>query len=276
MLLRNIKTGVDMEVFIQHKVTGEIVSAEGMIPGTKKEPRVFDPNNRYFATSLDNVLAEFCIPPTTNREQFFAYLQKGLQYINSILPDDYCTAIYPAAILDSKWLQTEQARVFGCEPDFNAYQGNINIKPECDNKNLRSAAGHIHISYEGATPFDEEKLELYEPDPFRCTIIKALDLFLSIPLVVMEPDNQRKQLYGKAGAFRPKQYGLEYRTISNYYLQTKELTYWAHDAVMAAIDWLNAGNILPEYLGDFMEKTINTCDKQNAQELINELQLKVA
>ncbi len=37
-----------------------------------------------------------------------------------------------------------------------------------------------------------------------------------------DKDTERRGMYGKAGAFRPKPYGVEYRTLSNAWLSNDE------------------------------------------------------
>lgn len=280
--LTNVTIGADIEVFLQNKLTKEIISAEGLIKGTKDVPFNYDPSNKYFATSLDNVLAEFCIPPATNKAEFYNYIRKSLAYINNSIPKEYCTSAFPSYSLDSKWLCSKHSQEFGCQPDFNAYTRTINRKPDCENKNLRSAGGHIHVGF--ANPdfkYDpnlyegDKALLIYTGDEQRCNIIKSLDLFVGVPSVIIEPDNERKELYGKAGCFRPKSYGVEYRTVSNFYLQSKKLIIWLYDAVMSAISFYNSGNRIDDILGDYIGKIINNNDKSSAQEIIKEFNLKL-
>lgn len=256
--------GADVEVFVQEKSTGRIVSAEGFIQGTKEKPFQFDPISPHFATSLDNVLAEFGIAPAITREDFYRNLQKGLAYINSILPKEYCTAILPAANLDMQFLQTDQAKIFGCEPDYNAYTGEINQKPHSDDPTLRSCGGHLHTSWDNPT------------NSVRQQLIKMYDLHIAIPLVLMEPDNKRKELYGKAGAYRPKKYGVEYRTPSNYYLTNKKLTDWFYNSAQNAIAWINEGKTLEPYMEEIIQNAINFTNKDMAASLVQEYKLKIA
>lgn len=268
--------GADVEMFLKDRLTNEIISAEGYIAGTKDEPFVFSNENKYFSTSLDNVLAEFTIPPATNAKDFVEYLTRGVNYINSVIPKTFCTEAFPAANLHERFLQTDQAKLFGCEPDVNAYTQWVNDSPKADDKTLRSAGGHIHLNYND--PFDVVDLknpneEYMAQDTVRHNIVKALDLFLSVPFTIIEPDNKRKELYGKAGAFRPKSYGVEYRTLSNYYLSSKELTAYVFNNTMLAIEWLNAGNVITKELGEFVQQTINTNNKQDAKYLINEFKI---
>lgn len=280
--LTNVTVGADIEVFLQNKQTKEIISAEGFIKGTKSIPYNYDPSNKYFATSLDNVLAEFCIPPARNKVEFYNYIRKSLAYINNSIPKKYCTSAFPSYSLDPKWLQSEHSQIFGCEPDFNAYTRTVNRKPYCEDKTLRSAGGHVHVGF--AAPEFKYSPELYEGenavlfytgDNQRCDVIKTLDLFVGVPSVILEPDNKRKELYGKAGCFRPKSYGVEYRTVSNFYLQSKNLILWLYNAVMSAVSFYNEGNRIDEVLGGFISEVINKNDKSSAQELIKEFNLNL-
>jgi hypothetical protein len=262
-LLKNILIGADIELFLVHKKSGEVVSAEGFIKGTKDKPFNFDPANKYFATSLDNVEAEFCIPPVTDRKKFGEYIKKAVDYINSTIPKHLCTAALPSAILDDKWLQTEQAKLFGCEPDYCVWTRSMNEKPDAGNPNLRSAGGHIHIGY------DEPTTDVNE------ALIKSMDLYVGVPSVLQEPDNERKLLYGKAGCFRFKDYGVEYRTISNYYLASEALTNWAFDSTMMAVNSVNNGFEINEKLGQRIVDTINNNDKKMAEKLVKEFKMEL-
>lgn len=145
----------------------------------------------------------------------------------------------------------------------------INHKPWSSDYSLRSAGSHIHIGFDDiVVPFNEGELCNYEADEQRSTIVKFLDLFISIPLVLIEPDNKRKELYGKAGAFRPKPYGLEYRTPSNYYLNSKEMMNWVYNNTHRAIDFLNDIGNIPTELANQIRDTINNNNKENAKKLI--------
>lgn len=159
-----------------------------------------------------------------------------------------------------------------CEPDFSAYSMEMNHKPFSEDFTLRSAGGHIHIGYDDVeVPYDDE-LFGYTVDQQRSTIVRALDLFISVPMLLVEPDNKRKELYGKAGAFRPKSYGLEYRTPSNFYLTSKELCQGVFNSVTKAIDFIN-NNEIKDDLAKLVENTINNNDKPTAEKLVKDFNL---
>ncbi len=135
----NLRTvGCDAEFFLMNKKTKEVISAEPYIKGSKYDPFPFDENNPHFTTSLDNVLCEVTIPPATTAKQWIAYLNKSMAFVKSFIPNDLDLYVAPSANLDEKYLQTEHARAFGCEPDFNAYTRKQNIKPYSEDETLRS------------------------------------------------------------------------------------------------------------------------------------------
>jgi len=47
-------------------------------------------------------------------------------------------------------LQSDQAKLFGCDIDYNAYTMKANPKPKGTSTNLRSAGFHIHVGYENS------------------------------------------------------------------------------------------------------------------------------
>ena len=111
----------------------------------------------------------------------------------------------------------DEAKILGCEPDYNAYTGDLNQPPNA-NTRMRTCAGHIHIGWtEGKDPLEQIHFE----DCRRIT--QALDNSLYIFSHLWDTDTKRRQLYGRPGAFRPKPYGVEYRVLSNAWLKDKTL-----------------------------------------------------
>lgn len=249
--MHTLKIGADIEAFLQNKKTGEIVSAEGIVQGSKKHPFVFDSSDKFFATSLDNVLAEHCIPPSVTREDFVTNILKAQHYLNS-LDNDLCVASIPCAILDERYLQTENAKTFGCEPDFNAWDfGSINSRPECGVSNLRTAGFHVHFGYDGVS--GETNLR----------IMRNFDMFVTLPAMLIEPPNDRRLLYGKAGAMRHKPYGMEARTLSAYFASSPELIQWVYDSSVVAAQSAfgeDLASLHPE-----IERIINSNDVNQAR-----------
>lgn len=109
-----IKTiGADVEMFLFNKRTNKVISAEGYIKGSKYDPFNFDESNEFWTISLDNVLAEFTIPPVQTANDFIQNLKRGIEYVKSILPKNLTPVALPAANLDKRYLKTPQALIFG-------------------------------------------------------------------------------------------------------------------------------------------------------------------
>ncbi|MCZ2442250.1 MAG: hypothetical protein LC101_00485 [Flavobacteriales bacterium] len=267
--------GTDAEFFLKNNETGEIVSGEGYIKGTKWRPFRFDKSNRWFTTQLDNVLAEITVPPSKTKEEFSKSVVHAIQYVQQILPSNLEPIALASAELDEKYLMTPQAMVFGCEPDFNAYTKSINPKPMCENWQLRSAGFHVHCGFNDIKVEYNNNLFDYEPDDQRCDIVQVLDLHISIPLVIMEPMSERKRLYGKAGAFRPKPYGLEYRTPSSFCASSIELMEWVFTQTEKAFEYMNTKGFLSDDIKERIQIAINTNNKDEATNLIEQFNLQL-
>lgn len=264
MLINNPIIGGDHEVFLRNKNTKEIISAEGIIEGTKYNPYNFDSSDKYACTSLDCVLAEYNIAPAKTPAEFYHGIEKALNYIKSRIPENLEIAAIPAARLNEKYLQTETAMTFGCEPDYNAWTESMNERPIPDG-NLRSAGFHFTLGYDNPI------------EPINIMWIKAMDAFIGVPSVIQEPDNERKMLYGKAGAFRHTNFGVEYRSTSNYLLQDKKLIDWAFNNSLEAIKFINNDKFhLIEEEASNIINCINNKDERLAIRLIDKFNIKMA
>lgn len=263
LLVNEPTFGSDVEFFLENKETHEIVSAEGIVKGTKYEPFHFD-ENKYYATSLDNVLAEGNIPPCNTAHEFYLAVEKLRTYIDSTLPAELKTVALPAARLDQKWLQTENAKLYGCDPSLNCWE-NDEVRPEPNGDNVRSAGFHIHIGYDNPTM--ETNILLGQ----------ACDLFLGIPAVLIEPANERKQVgYGHAGNMRHQPHGFEYRVLSSHFSSQQSLVEWCFNQAKKVVDFVNEGK--SELLvgrGKEIQEIINTENKEKAKALVEEFELEL-
>lgn len=263
-LISNHKIGSDCETFLQDKNTEKIVTAEGIIRGTKKEPFHFDGIDPFYATSLDCVLAEFNIPPCKTAGEFYAAIQKALRYIKSTIPSYLEPVALPAVRMDADQLISEIANEFGCDPSENCWTG-ATIRPQPTGSNLRSAGFHIHIGYDNPK-YDTSR-----------DLMKAMDLYLGIPSIMIEPTNERKSVgYGCAGNWREQKHGGEYRTLSSHFASSKELIEWSFRNTERAIKFINDGRIEEiNNLGNDIQFAINCEDKETAQYFIDKFELEV-
>jgi hypothetical protein len=259
VIIENPKVGSDVEFFVMHYQTHRFVSAEGLIHGSKEAPFKFDPKEPMFATQLDNVLAEGNIPPAETSKEFCAYLLRLRSYIDSVLPRELRTVAIGSARLEEKFLQSDNAKSFGCSPSLCAWTRSI-AKVAAPTTNLRSAGFHVHVGYNG--PNVEANISL----------AKAMDLFLGVPAVLVEPEDERRKLgYGTAGNFRHADHGCEYRVLSSWWAGNEQRIKWVYDATMTAISFVNSGGNarLRPNMGAVIQRAINEGDKTLAKGLLN-------
>lgn len=211
--------GADPELFLRRN--GKPYSAHGVIPGTKKEPHKVDNG----AIQVDGMAVEFNIDPTNlnSHDGFKSFNHKVVSVIKQMKEE--VKKHDPALTFNIESVQQfddetmaaapEEAKELGCDPDFNAYTKEQNPRPKGDVP-FRTAAGHIHLGWGSDIPVEH---------PDHVTIcadfIKIMDVFVGLYMTIIDPESRRRDLYGKAGAFRPKPYGVEYRTPSNLWLTNK-------------------------------------------------------
>ena len=256
--------GTDPEVFLVNN-DGKMISSIDLIGGSKEFPRPIDDEGS--AVQEDNVAVEYNIAPCQDVESFIARNRKVLQYLSGLVASQGLSlSIKPSAVFDKDQLSDPRAKVFGCEPDFNAWKGgSINPRPNAKNKSLRSAGGHIHVGFNG---------ENLDPN----LVIKAMDLFIGVGMMKYDDDKDRRQLYGKAGACRYKSYGVEYRTPSNAWLQSDETIRYVWQQQERALEFVRSGEaekLLTDDgdLGARIQECINESNMDLYKELAEEFQL---
>lgn len=262
-MISNIKIGSDPELFIVDTTTNKVVSSIGIIPGEKG--KAFKPKGfkKGFGLQVDNILAEFNIPPVNTEQAFVDNMTIMKDYIRDFVKqhnpnlDILCKA---SELVDEDQLQSKESQEFGCTEDYNVYTESANPRPNGVATNLRTTGVHVHVSYDNVSI--KESL----------MVIKYMDAFLGLPSIIYDKDNRRRELYGKAGCFRLCPYGFEYRTLSGYWLDTEESIRWVYKQTMAAIAAYNAGWNLPKY--SMTEEAINTGNVELAKELLEKYNIK--
>lgn len=188
--------GSDIEFAVRDRKTNLFVPA-GVVPikGTKGKPV----KRKYGGFEIDCCGVEITPKAADNAEEFSGNIQA--------LYDDLCSTYSDWEFLDKAAIRFEskvlesvrEAMTMGCDPDKSAYTMGFNTGvPVNETGGLRSFGGHVHI--DGGTP---------------ATVV-ACDVLLGLwETTFPDFDRSRKVLYGRAGAFREKPYGVEYRTLSN-------------------------------------------------------------
>lgn len=208
------KMGCDPEVFIGDRRTGNVIPICGLIGGTKEKPLQIEDDPNY-ALQEDNVMLEFNTPPATGIRSFVRTINIGLGHAKrkvtqananyEVIPG--CAYMFTDDVLSAHPASYE----FGCSPDFDAYQpGNANstitkyslYAPP--NGSWRFAGGHLHL---GGNLIPPEHI---------CAMF--CDVCLGLPSVAADKQGKRRPLYGSPGRYRKTPYGIEYRTLSNFWI----------------------------------------------------------
>lgn len=205
------KIGCDPEFFLRDKSTGKFVSAHGLIPGNKRAPMKVERG----AVQVDGMALEFNIDPVTTVEDWNKNINTVLTQLREMIDPQLEFVFEPVAHFGKEYIDTQpnEAKELGCEPDYNAYSGEINPKPNAD-LGFRTASGHIHIGWT-----DQQDITDKEHIDACHMLVKQLDCFLALPAFAWDQDEIRQSMYGALGAYRPKHYGVEYRVLSNAWLR---------------------------------------------------------
>lgn len=253
--MKTIRCGADPEVFLCN-TKGKLISSIGYINAGKENPLQIPDMPPGFTLQEDNVSLEYGIPPAASADEFVhniqAVMEASKKYIGKLSFSKLSCHIFT-----KDQMRHPNAYIFGCEPDFNAWTGEQNPKPVLPHDFMRSAGGHIHVEVPCDGKDDQQR------------VVQYMDLYLSVPAVIMDQGEERKKLYGAAGAYRPKSYGVEYRSLSNFWIFDEKLIRWAFRNTERAVN----SNV--PLCGDLITKAINENNKELAWSLVNEYQLEV-
>jgi hypothetical protein len=217
--------GCDPEVFVKDS-SGKHVSAHGLIPGTKDNPlKVKDG-----MVQVDGMALEFGVDPCATEDEFVTRISSVMTQLASMLPKGYTLDVVPVVVFDETIIRAQppEALELGCDPDYNAYTRMTNPKPNLTDPCMRSAGGHVHFGWG----------KNFRPNGAHINACAALaiqlDNFLGVPSLGWDDNALRRALYGAAGAFRPKPYGMEYRSLSNQWLLKESTTRFVYRRAVAA------------------------------------------
>ncbi len=253
--MQQITFGADPEFFLFDESLGECVPALGVTTGTKREP---EPLWDGFSIQLDGVALEINTPVYKSRSPLvalrnlvaetsdFVTSPKFRKFINDRLgvqgwhnryrvSDELITTFS-----EDMWADVpDKNKELGCDPDYNAYTGEINPTPDPDYfGTTRTAAGHIAIG------FVEEGTNLLEHGNtgFKCAQAVAFLLGDMYPRTCLGTrigdEARRRRFYGGYHAFRPKPFGVEWRAPSNSWLFYKQKSQGTVSTFREALNYL--------------------------------------
>lgn len=233
----NFTIGADPEFFIAKK--GKVFPAYDVVPGTKDKPH----NIENGAMQVDGLALEVNINPVSlaySSAQFNTRLVSVIKQtkIEAEKKIGTCSIMKDSvAFFDEKTLEClpDSAKELGCDPDYSAYTCEHNPRPDGDVL-FRVTGGHVHVGWNNSNDNPVEDPAYIE---LCADFVKVLDFFLGVPLKILDRDDRRREMYGKAGAFRPKGYGVEYRSPSSWWIHSKASRVAVYELVGFAVDSLS-------------------------------------
>lgn len=213
--------GADVEQFIT--LDKEIVPCVGILPGTKQYP--YELGRGCFCQE-DNVMAEWNIPPCSDELDFVYSVENAQDLTADLLGESGYDLDYSRVSHEflPEHLVSAQAQLIGCEPDYDAYTGGTMRTDPPPLTHVRNTGGHIHLGGD-----------------FKCPDFVSA-LFAEVFIVVwgrVKPMNTPRQLwYGRPGIFRPKPYGIEYRTLDSSWSWDRDSVESAGYAALRCAKWL--------------------------------------
>lgn len=253
--------GTDPEFFLKDKKSGNWVSAIGIVEGTKENPERM-PNGSYL--QYDNVALEFATPPSGDIDSFIENIRNSLLDVYDKLPEDLDIEAEPSAEFGLDQLLNEEAMRFGCDPDYNAWTLTQNEPPNAENMMLRSCGGHLHIGH-----VKGDGCEFLHDIFGKISAVKTMDAFHGIVSVVLDNGkaaSDRRELYGKAGCYRPTDYGVEYRVLSNFWLKTPDLVRLMDSLSQDVLNYLK--NYDYDFLTD-LDKEVDLISEIGSEVIVN-------
>jgi Phage phiEco32-like COOH.NH2 ligase-type 2 len=218
--------GADPEGFLINS-KGKPISSIGLIGGTKQNPLPVPGGS----LQEDNVLIEFNTIPANSLAEWLEGIDIMKKQAAAAAAVHGLSVLYTSGMSFSKdQLTHPKATQSGCDPDYNVYTKMQNEYPPLDNS-FRGAGGHIHIGHElvHSTPDKLPKL------------LRYLDCYVGYPLKCIEGESLRDRTYGKYGNYRPKRYGVEFRTPSSFWVSSNQLTELVYLLTDAAVNTWERG-----------------------------------
>jgi hypothetical protein len=230
----NCYFGTDPELFVLDK-DGNVVGSEKVIPKDGYTPSYGDHIVR------DGVQVEFnpeyshCREVHANRIRNCFIGLKHLIDVEQRRGSQFQISLASMVEVRPKELASldPEAQKFGCKPSFNVYNNTADVGADGRKYLKRAAGGHLHF---GNLPysiwFDHTIHSRYgvpigtKDADHRRRLVPLFDVLIGNTGVLLDRDpNQveRRKHYGRAGEFRLPKHGIEYRTLSNFWLRNYAL-----------------------------------------------------
>jgi hypothetical protein len=228
--LANINMGCDPEFFFTKK--GQVIGSEKVLSAGKSKADSF--NGKFV---IDGVQAELNPQPSTCRAAVTNAIRLCFKDLHDKVLAEHkgVSADFSQCIEVSKEEMdslSEKSKIFGCAPSTNVYNEGksktsvIGVDPK--KYRGRSAGGHVHLGIHSWYSYDDAEQTRVKNNLKNVEVlVPILDIVVGNTCVLLdraESNKERRKVYGRAGEYRLKDYGIEYRTLSNFWLRSCQLT----------------------------------------------------
>ncbi|MFA5695835.1 MAG: hypothetical protein WC917_00015 [Bacilli bacterium] len=268
--------GCDPEFFFEKN--GQIIGSEKIIDINKGLIVQKDTNRTVNGSTtpgqskfiVDGVQAEINPKPDTCRARLGNEISQCFRTLYKKMQEDKDLKVnfLPTVKINKKELMSLDAksRVFGCSPSKNIDKKSQNIVSLRDpaKYKYRSAGGHIHIG--SGDNYGNNAVTTIMKEPERLVAIMDIIVGNTCVLIDRDPGNkERRKVYGRAGEYRTPKYGIEYRTLSNFWLRSYPLMSFVMNLSRLSV------NILASSMPgrDFERELLETVDIKKVRKAIN-------
>ena len=270
----SVMFGADPELFLSKD--GQVIGAEKVLPkeGIRLRNLQTDELEGKPVVIIDGVQAELNPVPSHCRQVFSNNLAICFQKLaeqmakHGDIKADFASTV---EVSKQEMLSLDKSsQQFGCAPSKNAYKDSeIRIK-DASKYYKRSAGGHIHIGHQNIPALVQLFTEKHKE------VAQMLDILVGNTCVLLDRDEgniERRKVYGRAGEYRLPPHGFEYRTLSNFWLRSYQLTSFVlamtRFAVSVAMDKDAPAQILACVDMEKIQKAINENSFELAYENFN-------
>ena len=99
-------------------------------------------------------------------------------------------------------------------------------------------------------------------------LTRELDFYLGLPSLFWDEEDGRRAMYGKAGAYRVKSYGVEYRSLSNAWVGDEGLMRIVYRNTAMAVKQLLDGKSVADRYGKHIRDAINSNNRDLASAVL--------
>lgn len=259
--------GCDPELFITQ--AGKIVGAERVLPSNGLAV------GYYGKVVLDGVQVEFNPRADPCRANIGNYIRDHFKTLKRHLD----TLTKNGEEFEVSFLQvvdvprgefcalSDKSKALGCMPSLNKYNQRAGVRVNPSTYRKRSAGGHIHLGMSSNPTMMKKGV--------RERLVPILDILVGNTCVLIDREpraHERRRLYGRAGEYRLPKHGLEYRTLSNFWLTHYYLMSFVMGLarmgvhVMETTGWDAEAHLLGMVDQKKIRRAINTNNLELAQE----------